>query len=82
MEESAIQKALGNLTASFGEVVGEIAKAARKVVENALPCVMCYKFLKCCDCENWLHCNERIEKAERVQCFECDGIGRPKTCRK
>ena len=46
MEESALQKALGNLAASFGEVVGEIAKAAREVVENILPCVKCYKFLK------------------------------------
>lgn len=79
MEENALQKALGNLAASFGEVVGEIAKAARVVVENAVTCVKCYKFLNCWACENWLHCNERIKKAERVQCFECDGIGCPKT---
>lgn len=82
MEESALQKALGNLAASFGEAVGEIGKAVREVVENAIPCVMCYKFLNCWACENWLHCNERTEKAKRVRCFKCDGIGCPKTCRK
>lgn len=83
MEENGLQKALGNLAASIiGEDVGEIEKAVREVVGNTIPCVMCYKFLKCCDCENWLHCDERIEKAKRAQCFECDGIGRQKTCRK
>ena len=78
MEENGIWKALCDLGQAVGEGLGKLAQA----VDDVLPCIRCYKFLNCWACENWLHCNERKEKAERVKCFECDGIGCQKTCRK
>lgn len=82
MEENRIGKALSDLAQAVSEELGKMAQQLVGAMDGILPCIRCYKFLNCWACENWLHCNERIEKAERVQCFECDGIGCQKTCRK
>lgn len=82
MEENRIQKALDDLVGAIGETLGEAAKTAAALVNGILPCIRCYKFLNCWACENWLNCSERKDRAERVWCFECDGMGKLKICRK
>lgn len=82
MEENRTRHALNDLEGAIGKKVRIEAKVPEELTNGILPCIRCYKFLNCWACENWLQCNERIEKTERVQCFECDGIGCPKTCRK